>query len=142
MKMDNMTVKIPELKILPNSLLVDKTELASGKSFSSTRVKTYLLFGAENNPLPIPCKVHATRIRLSGIRSTKKNMTDDAHMNIIAKPDIILESILFESLPDKPDAPIMIIGAIRRIKLIIISSTFKIYCKCSDSAVMVIVVVK
>ena len=139
MKMDNMTVKIPALKILPNSLLVDKTELASGKSSSSTRVKTYLLFGAENNPLPIPCKAHPTRIILNGMKSTKKNMVDDAHMKIIATPDIILESILFESLPEKPDVPIMIIGAIRRIKLTTISSTSKIYCKCSDSTVMVIV---
>ena len=103
MKMDNMTVKIPELKILPNSLLVDKTELASGRSSSSTRVKTYLLFGAENNPLPIPCKAHATKIKLNDIKSTKKNKTDDTHMNIIATPDISLESILFESLPEKPD---------------------------------------
>ncbi len=64
MKMEKINVYIPPLKIFPNSLLVDNNELASGKSLTSTKVNTYLLFGAENNPAPIPYKIQA-KIRYS-----------------------------------------------------------------------------
>ena len=55
----HIIVKTDKLVLFPISLLVDNIADASVNSFSSTCVNTKRLFGDENNPCPIPWRIHA-----------------------------------------------------------------------------------
>ena len=94
-----ITSYVDKLTVLPISLLDVNIDDASPKSSLSTNVRTYLLFGGENKPWPIPWTIITTISRDNGNNSMKhsENITNN---NIdIAMPAKTLLSYLSDNFP-------------------------------------------
>ena len=124
-----ITSYVDKLTVLPISLLDVNIDDASPKSSLSTNVRTYLLFGGENKPWPIPWTIITTISRDNGNNSMKhsENITNN---NIdIAMPAKTLLSYLSDNFPLIGEIKTMTNGAESKIIPVILESKPKTYCK-------------
>ena len=124
-----ITSYVAKLTVLPISLLDVNIDDASPKSSLSTNVRTYLLFGGENKPWPIPWTIITTTKRYNGSNSMKHSETITNNNIDIAMPAKTLSSYLSANFPLAGEIKTITNGVESNIIPAILESKPKTYCK-------------